>query len=179
MAKSKSALIDEIVDDDPDTIAIGEPQKETAPIRQDYPFYWRLYFTERKDREGKPLHLPKHLREMRVPGHAAPGPADAKRIYAKEAGRGYTVTELNKLGLTAVALQASPETIKEYPWGWLIKHPSFGSLRVRTEEAANQDEAKEVYCTKKALGMTLKHLEETGLRVNVMRFRPADTEAGK
>ena len=181
MAKSRSPLIDEVVDDDPDTVALDQapPKSGFAPIRSAEPFYWRIYFTERRDREGTPIPLPKYLREMRVSSKDAEGPADAKRVYAKERGRGLTLAELNKLGLTAIALQASEETLKEFPWGWMIKHPSFGSLRVRTDEAANEAEAKAIYCEKKALGMSTEALEKSGLRIVVQRFRPADTEAGK
>lgn len=181
MSKQKAALIDEIVDDDPDTVAHGVPPLESpeAPINHANPFYWRVYFTERKDLQGNPIKLPKQFREMRISSKDAKGPGEAKRIYARERGRGYTPTQLNSMGLTAVALQASEETIRDYPWGWMVKHPSFGSLRLRTDEAANMDEAKRVYCERKAQGMTMDALEKTGLRISVQRFRPADTEVGK
>ena len=65
------------------------------------------------------------------------------------------------------------------PWGYLIKHPGYGALRVRKEEARTEAEAIEVYRRKRCPHLKLVQLEETGLRANVRRFVPAETERGE
>lgn len=73
------------------------------------------------------------------------------------------------LGDTAVGEAA-------YPWAYLVKHPSFGALRVRKIEAKTEAEAVEVYRQKRCPHMRRELLENTGLRVAALRFTPAETE---
>lgn len=67
----------------------------------------------------------------------------------------------------------------QYPWGFMVKHPSFGAVRVRKDEATNVLEAAEVYRKKRCPHMTLAGLEKSGVRVSVLKFQPAATEWGK
>lgn len=66
-----------------------------------------------------------------------------------------------------------------FPWGFLIKHPSYGALRIRRDEAKTEAEAIEVYRQRKCPHMKLAALENGGIRIGVLAFRPAETERGK
>ena len=76
---------------------------------------------------------------------------------------------------------APPKTAADdaFPWGFLVKHPSFGALRVRKDEASNEAEAIEVYRKTKCPHMKTAQLTDTGMRISVLKFVPAETERGK
>ena len=77
--------------------------------------------------------------------------------------------------IRAKAIQA-PDT---FPWGWLVKHPGYGAMRIRRDQANSTDEALEVYRKAKCPHMTRERLDQTGLRLSSLAFKPADTERGK
>ena len=74
---------------------------------------------------------------------------------------------------------AAPKKSPKFPYGFMVKHPSYGSLRVRNEEAASEEEAMEVYRKKKCPFLSKAQLADTGLRMGVLSFQPAATEIGK
>lgn len=74
--------------------------------------------------------------------------------------------------------KAAPKSA-DFPWGWLVKHPGYGALRVRRDEANNTDEAVEVFRKKKCPGVKPELLAETGMRATALAFVPAATERGK
>lgn len=78
---------------------------------------------------------------------------------------------------TAAAPPATPDP--RYPFGWLVKHPGYGALRVTNDEAKTLDEAVEVYRQKKCPHVKRELLDETGTRATALAFRPAATEVGK
>lgn len=63
-----------------------------------------------------------------------------------------------------------------YPWAFLVKHPSFGALRIRKVDAKTETEAAEAYRQKRCPHMKLEQLGNTGLRVSPLKFTPAETE---
>jgi hypothetical protein len=67
----------------------------------------------------------------------------------------------------------------KFPWGWLLKHPSFGAFRVRKDEAKSEAEAKEVYRKTRCPHMSQEALDRSGMRLMAVAFRPAATEQGK
>lgn len=66
-----------------------------------------------------------------------------------------------------------------WPWGFYVKHPSFGALRVRRDEANSEEEAIEVYRKTKCPHVKGDMLASSGLRCTVTKFVPAETERGK
>ena len=77
----------------------------------------------------------------------------------------------------AAATQPTPPD--SFPWGWLVKHPGYGALRVRRDEAITEAEAKEIYRKSKCPHIPLEILDKSGFRVSAVAFTPAATERGK
>lgn len=72
-----------------------------------------------------------------------------------------------------------PADDANHPYGWLIKHPGYGALRVRKDQAKTEEQAIEVYRKARCPHLSRAQLEDTGLRLSVRSFIPADTERGK
>ena len=66
-----------------------------------------------------------------------------------------------------------------FPWGFLVKHPSYGALRVRQDEASTEVEAKEVFRKARCPHLSMELLDRSGFRVSAVAFTPAATEIGK
>lgn len=61
----------------------------------------------------------------------------------------------------------------------VVKHPIYGAFSVSRADAATVDEAIELYRVRKCGHITAEALKASGLRTNVAKFTPADTEVGK
>ena len=72
-----------------------------------------------------------------------------------------------------------PAPPDSFPWGFLVKHPGYGALRIRRDEALNESEAKEVYRKAKCPHIPMDILDKSGFRVSAVAFVPAGTERGK
>lgn len=86
---------------------------------------------------------------------------------------------LAKAAPPAPPVVEAPPVDDRFPWGYLVKHPSFGTMRVRKDEAASDGEAIEVYRKKKCPHMKTAQLTDSGMRIAVLKFTPAATEKGK
>lgn len=79
----------------------------------------------------------------------------------------------------AVAVSALSPGAAAYPWAFLVRHPGYGAMRVRKDQAKTAEEAKEAYRRAKCPHIPTDILDRSGFRVDTLAFRPAATEVGK